>query len=55
MHKSLDEYFEDMDKELSKLPECERTKENQAVLLANIIRDGLGLPPVPLHREKPGG
>jgi hypothetical protein len=55
LHKSLDEYFEDMDKEMARLPECDRTKENEAVFLANIIREGLGLPPVPLHRENPGG
>lgn len=54
-HKSLEEYFEDMDKALASLPECDRTKENEATLLANIIRDGLGLPALPLRKAKDDG
>lgn len=52
MHKSVEEYFDDMDKELAKLPEVDRTAENKATLLANIIREGLGLSALPLSRDE---
>lgn len=55
MHKSVEEYFDDIDKELAKLPESDRTKENEATLLANVIRDGLGLPALPLSKGKDDG
>lgn len=51
MRKSLEEYLDDIDKELANLPECDRTIENRAILLANVIKDGLGAPAIPLKRS----
>lgn len=47
-HKSVEEYLAALDQALADLPECDRTVENQSILLANVIRDGLGFPALPL-------
>lgn len=55
LHKTTEEYMSDAQSALAELPVCDRTQENESILLANVIRTGMGLAPLALKRNNDHG